>query len=225
MLCILSRTGGVHSRSLYLTDRLRLAKAIRFILSLSLSLMFCAPPALAQGRAAQANRAAASSAYTNGRAAQLNAGQITRLLALRAPIAVPTYLPPGFVLRDVEAEREESRQDGAIINYSLRYVAPDGREATIHSGNEGLGDLPLTQVRTIRNQFLSHPIYLGRREEQENPNRPEIDTQWIKHNPRYTRELYARRGRQYDQHYRLGAIGLSFAEAARIVASLRYLSR
>jgi len=39
--------------------------------------------------------AAAQGAYTAGKAAQLKASDIRKLKALRAPIAVPTYIPAG----------------------------------------------------------------------------------------------------------------------------------
>ena len=38
---------------------------------------------------------AAQGAYTAGKAAQLKASYIRKLKALRAPIAVPTYIPAG----------------------------------------------------------------------------------------------------------------------------------
>src|SRR5215510_3159721 len=59
-------------------------------------------------------------AYTNGHAAYLTSSDIIKLRLLKAPIAVPTYIPIGFKLENVICEGEELG-DFWSVEYVLKY--------------------------------------------------------------------------------------------------------
>jgi len=65
---------------------------------------------------------------------QLSPAQMRQLRSQPLPILVPAYVPPGFRLVRVEAER------GRPNDYSLRYAASDGREFNISVADGGFGD-------------------------------------------------------------------------------------
>lgn len=61
--------------------------------------------------------ASAQDPYTNGQSGQLKASDVKKLKGLKAPIAVPTYIPAGFRLKEVRATRQK---DGAFAPSTLR---------------------------------------------------------------------------------------------------------
>lgn len=64
----------------------------------------------------------------------LSTADVRHLRSLKLPVAVPTYVPPGFVVT-VLGDTGRTGQ-----SYTLRYRARDGREFSIHVSNGGYGD-------------------------------------------------------------------------------------
>jgi hypothetical protein len=166
---------------------------------------------------------AAQSPYTDGRAAQLNAAQIRRLKALRAPIAVPTYIPAGYRLTSADGTTEKPKAMTLwIVDYSLKYENAAGESFSLVSANEGLGDLPLNTALTGRNRFFSSAIDVGTQTDGEDLKKgvkPEYESGWI-----VNKSAYLPAGaRSRQQSYRLTSSALSAKEVLKVMQSLRYL--
>lgn len=177
------------------------------------------------GQTAVATTAAARSAYAAGSAAQLNARQTQRLRRLRSPIAIPTYIPPGFRLREVTSDRDtKTVKNFAIINYTIEYATGRGRAFSIISANEGLGDLELVQETRagILNPYFEYDLRVGYIDDGDGGAAQEIGSQWIGCLKRYARKESPDYGLP---SYALRANGITLIEAMKIMKSLRYLAK
>ena len=77
------------------------------------------------------------SVYTDGKTAMLSAANIQKLAAVKAAVAVPTFLPAGYKVKKVWIQKPE----GHIVAFSIRYENAAGKYFTIESNNEALGDM------------------------------------------------------------------------------------
>jgi hypothetical protein len=165
--------------------------------------------------------ALAQNAYTDGQAAQLKASDIKKLKALRAPIAVPTYVPAGYKLKEV-GSRVEKLGNFWSVDYGLTYENAKGENFALSSANEGLGDLPITETLTGKNPFFDWVIEVGTQAEPEDLKKgvnPEYETGWI-----VNKRAYVPAGaRSHKQSYRLTSTRLSPQEVLKVMVSLRYL--
>src|SRR5439155_21281630 len=75
--------------------------------------------------------------YTDGQAALLSTANIKSLTALKAAIAVPTFVPAGYKLKKVWIQAPEAD----IVAFSFRYEDTSGKSFTIESHNVALGDM------------------------------------------------------------------------------------
>lgn len=181
-----------------------------FIMSLAGLLLFsCVPMRVVGGE----------SAYTDGQAAQLKASDVKTLKELKAPIAVPTYVPQGFTLTSVTAQSESS--DGFVsVDYSLEYRNEKGDAFNIASANEGVGDALFVSSLTGDNPFFEGVIAVGGREpEVGDADNREVGSQWIECKPAFV----PRGAVSKKQLYKLQGEGLSQEEALKVMLSLRYL--
>jgi hypothetical protein len=164
--------------------------------------------------------AAAQGAYTDGKAAQLKASDIKRLKALRAPIAVPTYVPAGYKLKDAGG-RVEMIGKFWSVDYGLTYENAKGDSLEIISANEGLGDLPFTVVLSGNNPYFG-AIDVGTQDITEDGKvkaNAQYETDWVENKPAYV----PKGARSRRQAYRVHSTALSAKEVLKVKLSLRYL--
>lgn len=189
------------------------------------ALFLCFPsPCLSRTRQARAVAGARAGAYVEGVAAKLSPAQVRKLLLLRSPIAVPTYIPAGFRVADVSGERDtKTAPNYAIVVYRITYRGPRGRSFSIEAANEGIGDMFLS-TRTLKgsNPYFEHGIEVGYMDDDANGS-PEktVASQWIGSR----RQYQVTKGDDGGQNYHLEATGITPREALRIMESLRYLKR
>lgn len=173
---------------------------------------------------AQRGQARLPGAYVGGGAAKLTDAHIRKLLRLKAPVAVPTYIPGGFRIAGVSARRDtKTSPDYPIIDYAISYVAPGGKSFSINSANEGIGDLFLS-AKTLKgsNPLLEHPIEVGYMDDDtDGVPEKEIASQWVACAKRFR----LRKTPDGEQVYHLRAKGITLREALRIMESLRYLKQ
>jgi hypothetical protein len=152
-------------------------------------------------------------AYTDGKAAGLNAEQIALLRALNAAIAVPTYIPKDFRLHSLVIEDPYSPE---TVGYVLVYRNGEGRSFAMQSANEGIGDVSETRL-TGRNRYFEGRVMAGVTGDEEEG----LFVSWIG-----SRRAYQPRG-SLQQFYSLAAnmTDLSLREALRVMESLRHLRR
>jgi hypothetical protein len=163
---------------------------------------------------------AAQGAYTDGKAAQLKDADIKKLKALRAPIAVPTYLPAGYNLKTADG-KSESIEKFWIVDYGLTYENAEGDSFSILSANEGLGDLPGEVVLSGKNPFFGE-IEVGTQDLTEDGKvKPDAtyETGWVEN-----KRAYIPAGaRSRQQAYRITSTALPPKEVLKVMQSLRYL--
>src|SRR5262249_943687 len=89
-------------------------------------------------------------AYTNGHAAYLTSSDIIKLRLIKAPVAVPTYVPAGYKLESVTCDAKEELGNFWSVEYTLKYSNRKGSYFEINSVNE-LGDPPFIPVLRGKN--------------------------------------------------------------------------
>jgi hypothetical protein len=165
--------------------------------------------------------AAAQGAYADGKTAQLKASQIKRLKALRAPIAVPTYVPAGYRLKDAGG-RVEMIGKFWSVDYWVTYENARGDSFGITSANEGLGDVPLYGFLYSKNPFFDVEIEVGMQDEVEKSKQLLVrgcETGWVAN-----KRAYLPAGaRSREQAYRATSTALTAKEVLKVMESLRYL--
>lgn len=163
--------------------------------------------------------AATDGAFTDGRAAQLDAAQVAKLKALKAPIAVPTFVPDGYALKDVIVQGEKSGGFW-IVEYSLEYRTEAGDSFVVNSANEGIGDAIIESKLEGENPYFEGVVSVGPPERDEPVAvEREVGTQWVE-----SKAANVPRGaRSKKQFYRLSGEGLSQEDALKVMLSLRYL--
>jgi hypothetical protein len=190
------------------------------VLLLALSLASLSPVCFARGQAA----AGVTVAYVDGAAAKLSIAQVQKLLLLRAPIAVPTYVPAGFRVSDVSTRRDTKTSPGfVIIDYHITYAGPGGKSFSIDSANEGIGDVMLSE-KTIKgsNPFFENGVEVGFVDDEESgPGPKAVASQWVSSR----RQYQLRKTEAGTQMYHLESSGITQREALKIMESLRYLKR
>ena len=162
----------------------------------------------------------AQGAYTDGKAAQLNASQSKKLKSLRTPIAVPTYVPAGYKLKDVKGKVEKLPNFWSV-DYFLTYKNARGDSFVIISANEGLGDLPLWPTLYGKNPFFGG-IEVGTQDATDEGKvkaNAQYETDWVANKPAYV----PKGARSRRQAYRLDSTALSPKEVLKVMMSLRYL--
>ena len=166
----------------------------------------------------QSGQVHAQGPYTDGQDAYLTSSDINKLRALKAPIAVPTYIPIGFKLENIICEGEELG-DFWSVEYVLKYSNGKGSFFEIRSINE-LGDPFVVPVLRGKNPFFGGTIKVGHRDPSLlDTRRHEIGSDWI-----FSKRRYVPPGaRSIGQGYRLAGEGLSIREALKIMVSLRYM--
>lgn len=179
------------------------------------------PVSPARARRAQARRA---DAYVRGDAAKLSNAHVRKLLTLRTPIAVPTYVPDGFRVSDVTAKRDtKTIPNYPIIDYAITYTGTRGKSFSINSANEGIGDLFLSEKMMMKgsNPYFEHPIEVGYLDDDgDGTAEKEVASQWIGSRRQYQLRKNAEGAQQV---YHLRAEGITVRDALRIMESLRYL--
>jgi hypothetical protein len=165
--------------------------------------------------------AAAQGAYTDGKAAQLKASDIKKLKALRAPLAVPTYVPAGYRLKSAGGKVEKIG-DFWSVDYGLTYENAKGDSFEVISANEGLGDLPIEAILIGKNPFFSSEIDVGTQDVTDDGKaKPgaQYETGWVENRPAYV----PAGARSRRQAYRSYSTALSPQEVLKVMMSLRYL--
>jgi hypothetical protein len=164
--------------------------------------------------------ARAQGAYSDGKAAQLSETQKNELLALKSPIAVPTYIPAGFVLKGISAQKS---QEGnfTLIDYNLEYIDTKGNTFTIDSTNDGIGDHFIYKTVTGKNPYFKGTLMVGPLDpSSQETNGKEIAGEWIESLPKYNPKGVRSSVKQF---YGLSATGITKQEGLKIMLSLRYL--
>ncbi len=163
----------------------------------------------------------AQSAYTDGTTAQLKASHIKKLKALRAPIAVPTYIPAGYKLKDAGGRVEKAGKFWSV-DYGVTYENAKGDSFDVTSANEGLGDVPLYGFLYSKNPFFEGEIEVGMQDEVEKSKQALMlgcESGWIEN-----KRTYVPAGaRSRRQAYRVTSTALSAKEVLKVMLSLRYL--
>ena len=164
--------------------------------------------------------AVAQGAYTDGKTAQLNASQIKRLKSMRAPIAVPTYVPAGYKLKDAAGYVEKSPGYWSV-DYTLTYKNAKGNLLGIQSSSERSDDLPIYQVLTGKNPFFGgFSVRTGSvTDDGKVKANAECETDWVENKPAYV----PKGARSRRLGYRVYSTGLSPKEVLKVMMSLRYL--
>ncbi|HEX8474699.1 MAG TPA: hypothetical protein VF666_11745 [Pyrinomonadaceae bacterium] len=193
---------------------------LRLYVFLAAALASFAVPCVAQNRQAQRN-----DAYVDGSAAKLNRTHVRKLHSLRAPIAIPTYVPAGFRIAEVTTKRDTTTaRNFTIIDYAISYHAPGGKSFSINSANEGIGDLFLSEKKLLKgtNPFFENPIEVGYLDDDtDGEPEKEIASQWVSSRKRFR----VRKTPDGEQVYHLRAEGITLREALKIMESLRYLKQ
>lgn len=148
-------------------------------------------------------------AFTQGILAALNDKQVDKLLALRIPVAVPTYIPAGFQIDEVVVEKDQY-----TTGYTLTYKNSRGASFAIQSINDGIGSVETTRTIKGKNPFFNNGLEIGYQIE----DKTSIWGEWIESRPQST-------GSKKIQYYSLTAAKISLAEAMKIMKSLRYLQK
>lgn len=164
----------------------------------------------------------AQGAYSDGKAAQLSDKQKQELLALKTPIAVPTYVPNGFVLKGITTERNKAG-DFWIVSYNLEYIDTKGNKFSIDSTNEGIGDHFIRQTVKGKNPYFKGTVMVGPLDpeaEGDGANGKSVQAEWIESLPAYNPKGA---GKITAQFYALDAEGITKQEGLKIMLSLRYL--
>lgn len=164
---------------------------------------------LAQTTQPTSKKQVLQSAFSDGSSTQLNQEQIGKLLALKVPIAVPTYIPQGFTLNNVTASRENE-----IVDYTLEYANPAGGSFTVQSANDGIGSVDLSKIRRGRNPYFKGELLVGHPDGETGNSHAE----WVENNPRHS-------GSRAQQFYSVTGEGVLPIETMKIMRSLRYLKR
>jgi hypothetical protein len=148
-------------------------------------------------------------AFSKGDPAGLKEAQISRLLALRIPVAIPIYIPQGFQLEEVKIEKDQYS-----TGYTLHYKNNRGAKFAIQSTNEGIGSVDT--VKTIKdvNPYFSGQLMIGYQAEA----KTEIWGEWVENKRQVS-------GFKNVQYYSLLANKLPLQEAMKIMKSLRYLQK
>ena len=178
-------------------------KIIRLLL-IAVLVTFAAPLPIA----AQSN-----AAFTNGRAAQLTATQIKDLLILNTAVAVPTFIPTDYKLKNFEIEKPDAP---GVIFYNLVYSNARGKTFTFQSGNDGLGDIDYKNGVKTKNSYFEGLIDAGFDDDKR------VIVGWIS-----SLKKYQPKNVETSQAYSLIADpgSLTRQQAAQIMGSLRYLKR
>jgi len=159
--------------------------------------------------------AAAQGAYTDGKAAQLKASDIKKLKALRAPIAVPTYVPAGYKLKDAGG-RVQMIGKFWSVDYWVTYENAKGDDFDISSSNEGLGDVPLYAILNGKNRFFEVEIEVGTQDAIEKEKQAltlGCESGWIEN-----KRAYVPAGaRSRRQAYRVTSTALSAKEVLKVM--------
>lgn len=148
-----------------------------------------------------------TNAFAKGSAAALNDKQIARLLGLKVPIAIPTYIPNGFRLEEVHVEKTQYSND-----YSIKYKNNRGATFLIQSTDEGIGSVGTDNTISGKNPYFNNELSIGYQEEDKNS----IWGEWIENRRQAS-------GSKKTQYYSLIATKISLQEAMKIMKSLRYL--
>jgi hypothetical protein len=150
-------------------------------------------------------------AYTDGKAAQLSAQQISSLKKLKAAVAVPTYIPRGYTLDKVDIEKPDAL---GTVFFGFIYKNAAGKTVMVQSGNDGLGDIPYDGGVKGNNPYFDGVVEAGFDEDKR------VIVTWIS-----SKRKFQPKGVKVAQSYSLIADerGISRQEAAKIMSSLRYL--
>ncbi len=148
-------------------------------------------------------------AFAKGSAAALKENQISRLLALRIPVAIPTYIPDGFRIAEVNIEK-----DKYTTGYNLHYENNRGATFVIQSADDGIGSVETNRTIKGRNPLFAGELLVGYQLEDKNS----IWGEWIENKRQAS-------GVKKNQYYSLTASKISLQEAMKIMKSLRYLEK
>lgn len=161
-------------------------------------------------------------AYDDGKASMLSDAQIANLKKLNAAVAVPTYVPAGYKIKNVEIQEPEAH----IVAFSIVYQDASGKSFTIESNNEALGDMAVKrEVKGSTDLFLplsrdvkTTEFYAGH--DENDPNT--VASEWL-----CSIETYQPKKSKISQCFQLlsDSKSISPAEAVKIMQSLRYLKR
>jgi hypothetical protein len=163
--------------------------------------------------------AQSDTAYTDGKPALLTAANIQKLVALKAAIAAPTYVPAGYAVKKVWIQKPEAH----IVAFSITYESPAGKSFTIQSNNEALGDM------AVKREIKGESVYF-KDSAQENgefhTGHDENDAKTVASEWLCSIEKYQPKG-SIPQCFQLlsNAKSVSPAEAMKIMNSLRYLKK
>jgi hypothetical protein len=165
--------------------------------------------------------AAAQGAYSDGKAAHLKASDVKKLKALRAPIAVPTYVPAGYKLKGAGGRTEKIGKYWSV-DYGITYENAKGDSFSLDSANEGLGDVPIYEILKGENPYFESYIDVGTQDEVEEGKQNVTlgcESGWIEN-----KRAYIPAGaRSRRQAYRVYSNALSAKEVLKVMRSLRYL--
>lgn len=115
-----------------------------------------------------------TSDFTDGKKAQLSKEQMQELVSKKAVIAVPTYIPVGFILKKVQSS-EVPTDNYIAVDYSLLYQNSMGKKFKFQASNDGLGDIQINHELKSENSTLDGPISVGHFDD-----KTSVAAQWIK---------------------------------------------
>jgi hypothetical protein len=155
--------------------------------------------------------------YTDGQAALLTAANIKSLSALKAAVAVPTYVPAGFKLKKVWIQKPEAD----IVAFSFRYEDAVGKSFTIESNNEALGDMAVKrEIRGMSKIFKDSAQETGEYHVGHDQNDAKtVASEWLCSTTKYQPKGST------PQCFQFLSESLTPAEAMKVISSLRYLKR
>ncbi|MEW6131177.1 MAG: DUF4367 domain-containing protein [Acidobacteriota bacterium] len=148
-------------------------------------------------------------AFAQGILAALSDKQVGELLALRIPVAIPTYIPAGFRVDEVQIEKDQY-----TTGYTIRYANNRGATFAIQSADDGIGSVETVKTLKGKNPYFNNGLEVGYQVE----DKTEIWGEWIENRRQAS-------GSKKLQYYSLTASKISLQEAMKIMKSLRYLQR
>lgn len=160
-----------------------------------------------------------SSAYTDGGSSGISAADLRSLRAIKGAVAVPTLLPAGYELKQVDIQAPEAH----IIAFTLVYANAQGDAFKIESNNEALGDMAVRrQVKGTTNLFRDPAqetgvFYTGR----DRSDSRTVASEWLCSTKKYQPKGAIPQCFQFLSE----SSGVTPAMAMKVMSSLRYLSR
>lgn len=108
--------------------------------------------------------------------------EILKIYNKKAPVLIPTYIPKGFKIENVDIHLQKEKGIGQGDNYKIIYKNSDGKEFSIESANGGFGGAGYIGEINFKSKFGMITMYIDPIETNPNGNQKlanQIFTEWF----------------------------------------------